>query len=628
VRWPGGSSFACLVALLAACSGGGLPAPLPSPQALPAVEPAPAIVLDQFGYRPDDPKHVRIRRPQTGFDKLAAEMPRPVYFVRKAGTNETVRSFDLDAFSDEPADPLSGDQVWLIDISPIREPGDYFVASVDDVQISGTFSVAPDVYKPVLREAFRTFYYQRAGFEKAPPAADARFADAASHLGPGQDAEARSHLTPDDARTARDLRGGWYDAGDYNQYTNWTAGYCRTLLLSYLENPGAWGDDFGIPESGNGVSDLLDEVKWGLDWLLRMQSADGSVLALLGRDAASPPSAAKGPSRYGPPSTSATLSAAGTFALASIIFGESSAPGHAAHGERLRAAALAAWQWAEANPNAQYFNADPKGAGGTLGAGEQEIDAEYLAIKRLSAAAYLYALTGDEAFSAVIDTGLPSTALFQSGLVDVYRHELQDALVYLARAPEGRPELTGWLADRFAARLNLQTAAAYGVPVDALHWGSNAVMANTGSLYLEAARLSGGGDLAARFRERALDYLHYLHGANPLGKAYLTDMRAEGAEAPVMAFYHSWQTDPLIPGFLVGGPNPTYDRDACCPDSCGNPASNAACGTAPPAPPHGQPPLKSYRDFNSGWPLNSWQVSENSNGYQAAYLRLLANFVE
>jgi len=42
----------------------------------------------------------------------------------------------------------------------------------------------------------------------------------------------------------------------------------------------------------------------------------------------------------------------------------------------------------------------------------------------------------------------------------------------------------------------------------------------------------------------------------------------------------------------------------------------------------GQPPQKSYKDFNSGWPLNSWTVSENSNGYQAAYIRLLSKFVK
>ncbi|MGK3960067.1 hypothetical protein WMF38_44335 [Sorangium sp. So ce118] len=39
------------------------------------------------------------------------------------------------------------------------------------------------------------------------------------------------------------------------------------------------------------------------------------------------------------------------------------------------------------------------------------------------------------------------------------------------------------------------------------------------------------------------------------------------------------------------------------------------------------PAQKSYKDFNTSWPLNSWAVTENSNGYQASYIRLLSKFV-
>jgi len=80
-------------------------------------------------------------------------------------------------------------------------------------------------------------------------------------------------------------------------------------------------------------------------------------------------------------------------------------------------------------------------------------------------------------------------------------------------------------------------------------------------------------------------------------------------------------------GFLVGGPNPSYNWDGCCPSSCGSVGNNALCGAAPLSPPAGQPDQKSYLQFNDSWPLNSWEVTENSNGYQAAYIRLLAHFV-
>ena len=88
--------------------------------------------------------------------------------------------------------------------------------------------------------------------------------------------------------TERDVSGGWYDAGDYNKYTNWTAEYVVDLLRAYRERPEIWTDDYDIPESGNGVPDILDEVKWGLDWLVKMQDDDGSLLSIVGLDHAQP----------------------------------------------------------------------------------------------------------------------------------------------------------------------------------------------------------------------------------------------------------------------------------------------------------------------------------------------------
>ena len=123
--------------------------------------------------------------------------------------------------------------------------------------------------------------------------------------------------------------------------------------------------------------------------------------------------------------------------------------------------------------------------------------------------------------------------------------------------------------------------------------------------------------------------MHYLHGANPLGLVYLSNMGALGAERSVNEVYHSWfAAGTAPPGFLTGGPNPFYQWDACCPSGCGDTRRQPALRDGAAAPPAGQPPLKAYADFNDDWPLNSWQISENSNGYQAAYVRLLAYFVE
>ncbi|WP_157497760.1 glycoside hydrolase family 9 protein [Gilvimarinus chinensis] len=125
-----------------------------------------------------------------------------------------------------------------------------------------------------------------------------------------------------------------------------------------------------------------------------------------------------------------------------------------------------------------------------------------------------------------------------------------------------------------------------------------------------------------------------------MGKVYLSNMGRFGAEDSVDSFYHRWFSDGSpnwdsvsrssygpAPGYVVGGPHPQYNWDACCPNSCGGSDNNNRCGMAPPSPPHHQPPMKSYTDFNTDWPVNSWEVIENSNGYQVAYIRLLSKFV-
>ena len=189
-----------------------------------------------------------------------------------------------------------------------------------------------------------------------------------------QDSHCRRYDAPGDAGTERDLGGGWYDAGDYNKYTNWTAGYVVQLLRAYEENPGAFRDDYNIPESGNGVPDLLDEIKWGLDWLIRMQNADGSVLSIVGLDHRSPPSAATGPSLYGSANTSAALSCAAAYAYGARIFRAADAGRFGGYADDLADRAARAWTWANANPSVIFRNND--GASGTagLGAGQQEVD--------------------------------------------------------------------------------------------------------------------------------------------------------------------------------------------------------------------------------------------------------------
>ena len=212
------------------------------------------IVVDQFGYRPVSEKIAVVRSPVTGYDQPHPYTPGAKFALVNANTGEQVLVAAATAHNGGNVDKSSGDKAWWFDFSSITAPGDYYVLDVDTGVKSFPFRIAEDVYRDVLKQAVRTFFYQRAGQKKDAMYAGPAWADEASHVGPGQDHNCRLFSAPNDATTEKDLWGGWYDAGDYNKYTRWTANYVITLLRSYTENPAIWGDDFGIPESGNGIT--------------------------------------------------------------------------------------------------------------------------------------------------------------------------------------------------------------------------------------------------------------------------------------------------------------------------------------------------------------------------------------
>ncbi len=128
---------------------------------------------------------------------------------------------------------------------------------------------------------------------------------------------------------------------------------------------------------------------------------------------------------------------------------------------------------------------------------------------------------------------------------------------------------------------------------------------------------------ATNYTNAATGFLHYLHGVNPTGYSFLSNMGAHGAEFSIPSLYHGWFNDGTVwdevgvspigpaPGFLPGGPNPYFHPDPNC---------NCVI-----SPPENQPIQKSFKSWNTGWPENSWELSEVAIYTQASYLRLLGN---
>jgi endoglucanase len=589
------------------------------------------IAVDQFGYLPDMVKVAVIADPQKGFNAAEHYTPGKTLEVRIWSNQAVVFTRAPAAWRNGLAHAQSGDRVWWFDFSPVTNRGEYYIYDPANGARSARFRIAPDVYAEVLRQAVRVFYYQRRGAAKIAPYADTRWTDGTNFLGPLQDAECRRVTDPSPA-TQKDLRGGWFDAGDYNKYVNFTLAPISDLLSACRQNPQIWPDNWDLPESGNGIPDLLDEVKWELDWLLRMQNPDGSVLSKMGvngHQGASPPGAESAQVFYGAESTTAALTAAGHFAQAVRVY---QSAGMTAYANVLSNAAVAAWRWADRHPSVIFTNTG-------FASADPEVDrTNYVRERdnlRLRAAIFLYEVTGEPAYRACVETVWTNLPPAGRGWWDTYHSAVQEALLHYTTLPavspavaadicqrkqqaiEGADFLGAWTSGRDAYRAFL--------PDDSYHWGNNSVKCNAGQLFARQMACRLDPARAGLYREAAAGYLHYLHGVNPLGMVYLTNMREQGAEFSASSIYHSWFMHGTFydnaatgigppPGYVPGGANRNFKPDP------------AYTGSRL-APPMDQPPQKSYRNWNTGWPENSWEITEPSLSYQAPYVLLLSRFV-
>lgn len=603
---------------------------------LAALAPLPAqasqhIRIDQFGYRPLATKVAVLREPIQGYDAPATYVPGIALEVRRTSDGSTAWSGAPSAWNGGALHAQSGDNAWWLDFTALQEEGEFVIYDPSNGEQSEPFRIAPDVYLEPLKQAVRMYYYQRCGTAKAVPFTDAAWADTPCHVGTEQDTDCR-YVHNTSPSSSLDLSGGWHDAGDYNKYVNYADGALHDLLAAYEAQPNLWSDDYNIPESGNGVPDLLDEIAWELDWLLKMQEPDGSVHHKMGAtnwSSGSPVSADSEARRYAEITASATISACGAFAHAASVFG--TLPSMAAYASQLEAAALAAWDWLEQNPSSIpsfYGN-----SGFVTTACEDSSD--WQSANRTAAACRLFVLTGDPAFRVYVDANYTQVHLLQWRWASPWETELNDALLAYCQAPGATLSVVTHIESTFAdsvtgwdwliqAQSDTDAYRAYLKDAD-WTWGSNRTKAQVGIMMLLVNRLGLATAQTADLLEASEDFLHYLHGVNPVGFAFLTNMGNYGADGSLDQMYHQWFGDGTPwdsvanslygppPGYVTGGPNPQFRPDS-------------SYQGPPLEPPMNQPVQKSYRDWNAGWPENSWEVTESHIPYQASYVRLLAEY--
>jgi endoglucanase len=556
----------------------------------PDTEPVyPAIKVNQLGYAQGAQKIARV----SGFGELLAAEPGTPFEVLSAESGLAVYAGQLTLVT-EYDEGVSGEKVLSADFTSVAEPGTYFLrVHADGVAESLTFPVGDGVLQPLLRATQRYYYYQRQGIEIAEPYAEG-FPRGLGH--PNDDtAQLRSN------GATRDASHGWYAAGDDGKYVSDVSPAIATLLEAYALAPELFQDgQNNIPESGNGMPDLLDEVKWGLDWLMKMQDASsgGFYVQLSVGDCA--PSGSCRPEdilahRYiedlfngvgDVKPTAPTADAVAVLARASTVYQDYDAALAASY----LAAAEAGWAYLQANP--QNIQADAPGIEGNQTADDQD---------RMWAAAELFRATGEAGYSAYF------LARYQAYL-STWTNTIGSASDLVMRAFYAYNLAAGadaaerdWFSAQFAKWRRAQLARTRGawrnfMPLWGYYWGSNTETLQTATILALAAMGTTAPELG-EIADAVQAQIDYILGVNPLRHSYVTGMGADSAVTIFSSIYPAYGIYITPPGYMPGGPdihdNPWFSRF----------------------------PARCYADTNTNWQVSEHDVSATAPlVFNAAFL--------
>ncbi|MDB5279042.1 MAG: cellulase [Ferruginibacter sp.] len=166
------------------------------------------------------------------------------------------------------------ENTYRLNFSMFQQPGRYFLSAGNAT--SPVFSIGADVYKGVADFCLQYMRQQRSGFNP--------YLKDSCHTHDGYTLYAASAGIKDS--THIDVSGGWHDASDYLQYSTTSANATYHLLMAYRDFPSVFTDykmANGL-DGKDGVPDVLNEAKWGLDWLLKMHPKPGLLFNQLGDD--------------------------------------------------------------------------------------------------------------------------------------------------------------------------------------------------------------------------------------------------------------------------------------------------------------------------------------------------------
>ena len=457
----------------------------------------------------------------------------PVTLKNAAG--ETILTVDPGV---PETDPASGDAVALVNLG-VLECGEYELERGKDRR---RLTVCGRPWNAVTHALIKGLYYQRCGCGLDPEHAGI-YAHPPCHTSPAADWEDRS--------IRRRISGGWHDAGDYGKYVAPGAVTVAHLLYSWKLFPEGCSDDLNIPETGNGLPDILNEARFELEWILQMQRADGAFHNKLSKAHFAPfimPQDDLDPEYLIPVCWCATADAAACLALAFRIYRSFDE----AFAGRMLQSAEHAWAWLQAHPDyVPYQNPEGVRTGRYGGRSDRS--------NRFWAACELYAATGETAYRNAAeqlyaeDVSPTSFGWMEVGglgaLCCLFDLKEQAGSVLYTKLKED-------FLNRSEEALARSCASGYGTALapDGYIWGSILSVMGSSMTMIVSALLTGRQDM----RDAALLQWHYALGLNALDLCFVTGFGTHSVQHPHHRPSGADGIDAPVPGLISGGPNKTF----------------------------------------------------------------------
>ena len=476
------------------------------------------IVLNQLGYVPNSRKEVVFRGDDVAgqtFNVVSKETGDVVYTGEISEAKENYSAREVNYFGD---------------FSEVTTPGTYVITN-EALGESYEFKIDKDIYKDALKDAVRFFYLQRC--TELPEEYAGKWAHPDCHT-----ELARIYGTDEFI----DVSGGWHDAGDYGRYVVATSKTLADLLYAYKANNDAFTDDTNIPESGNGIADILDECKAQFEWLFKMQDkTSGGVhhkVTCAGFPGFVMPEEEKEELIVTPISTTAT----GDFAAIMAVGYDTYKDLDPEFAEKCLEAAKSAYDYLDAQPSQGVSN--PEG----IVTGEYgdwtDMDERYWA------AAELFRVTGEDRYHEKFKELAENKIEMEYGWQSMGGFG-NDAYLSATGADE---ELKDKIKEAIVKEADRIVAASkedsYSITNGTnFYWGCNMGILSEGSLLDLANTISPNAD----YVDYAREHINYCFGKNANGMSFVTGY---GTDAPKNPHHRpSVVKKEAIPGMIIGGVN-------------------------------------------------------------------------